>query len=61
MKGSKRFGHQSCDNCGREFVVRSSDEWDCPHCGMDNKQGTERARHAARVASQRSKLKRQEK
>ena len=53
MKGSKRFGRQSCDCCGREFTAMEK-KWNCPHCGFDNKQGMERAQHGARIASHRS-------
>lgn len=52
-KGSKRFGRQACDACGRDFEVANSD-WDCPHCGFDNRVGKERAQHAARIGGQRS-------
>lgn len=38
LKGSKRFGNQSCDSCSREFTVVES-EWNCPFCGFDNRAG----------------------
>lgn len=58
MKGSKRFGPQMCDSCGREYVAgygREDEEsrWECPHCGFDNKQGTERLAYAAGFAARR--------
>ena len=49
VKGAKRAGPQTCDNCSREFTVElwtfkgriaagERYDWDCPHCGYDNKQ-----------------------
>ena len=32
MGGSKRFGLQMCDNCGRDFTASKGD-WSCDHCG----------------------------
>ena len=57
MKGSKRFGQQSCDHCGREFTVRSSSGWECPHCGFDNKQGVERLKMMVEKAAETNKRK----
>lgn len=39
MAGSKSYGPQTCDQCGREF---ESPPWTCPHCGYDNVAGAER-------------------
>lgn len=52
-KGSKRRGNQECDNCGRDFIASES-EWNCPHCGFDNRVGVERCQHGARVAAKKS-------
>ena len=67
-KGSKRLGQQSCDSCGREFVVRryqrvdgrSQGMWQCPYCGFDNRVGVERcqgATHRAQEKHRKSKEK----
>lgn len=50
LKGTKHFGPQSCDSCGREFQVADS-QWECPHCGFDNKAGAERFAQIGRVAA----------
>lgn len=42
MKGSKRFGIQGCDSCGRDFNVTEASCWECPNCGFDNRQRKER-------------------
>lgn len=56
----KRSGPQTCDACSREFVVRQAHspdgregfdlelDWRCPHCGHDNKPGTDLLGYAAR-------------
>ena len=44
-KGSKQFGVQPCDNCGRDFEAKKNKpggNWICEHCGFDNKQASER-------------------
>jgi rubredoxin len=58
-KGSKRYGWQSCDNCGRDFEVVAGD-WECPYCGFDNRVAGEIARHAAKIASRKAKEARRE-
>jgi len=48
VRGTKQAGPQSCDSCGREFVVQKvrrrrglRNDWTCPHCGFDNRAGVE--------------------
>lgn len=35
----RRYGWNTCDNCGREFNVTKEKDvcWDCPWCDYDNK------------------------
>ena len=54
MRGSKKFGSQSCDACSREFVAESGN-WTCNHCGYDNRQGKERLMKAGIAGSEKSK------
>lgn len=54
LKGSKRFGIQACDACGRDFDVVPPDGWRCPRCGFDNRAGRETYMHLVRVAAKAS-------
>ena len=58
MAGSKRFGWHVCESCARDFEAyenKPDGNWNCEHCGFDNKQPAERIQKLARAGHENRK------